>query len=58
MTMKEIKASQFRVHCLQLMDEIAANGETITKNGRPVAKLVRSRTNPLPCSGLMPARSR
>ena len=39
--MKEIKASEFKARCLQLMDEVAANGETITitKNGRPVAEL-------------------
>lgn len=39
--MQSIKASEFKVRCLQLMDEVAANGETITitKNGRPVAEL-------------------
>ena len=39
--MKEIKASEFKVRCLQLMDEVAAKGETITitKNGRAVAEL-------------------
>jgi prevent-host-death family protein len=39
--MKEIKASEFKARCLQLMDEVAANGETITitKNGHPVAEL-------------------
>lgn len=39
--MKEIKASEFKARCLQLMDEVAAKGETITitKNGRPVAEL-------------------
>ncbi|MFN9624445.1 MAG: type II toxin-antitoxin system Phd/YefM family antitoxin, partial [Cyanobacteriota bacterium] len=36
-----ISASQFKAHCLWLMDAIAANGEelVITKNGRPVAEL-------------------
>lgn len=39
--MKSIKASEFKARCLQLMDEVAASGETITvtKNGRPVAEL-------------------
>ncbi len=36
-----ISASQFKAHCLRLMDQIAATGEVlvITKNGRPVAEL-------------------
>lgn len=40
--MKTIKASEFKARCLQIMDEVAATGETvvITKNGRPVAELV------------------
>lgn len=39
--MKSIKASEFKARCLQLMDEVAAKGETITitKNGRPIAEL-------------------
>lgn len=37
-----IKASEFKAKCLSLMDEVAASGEaiTITKNGKPVARLV------------------
>ena len=40
--MKTMKASQFKATCLALMDEIATTGEeiVITKNGRPVSKLV------------------
>ena len=40
--MDTIKASEFKAKCLKLMDEVARTGEevTITKNGRPVAKLV------------------
>ena len=39
---KTIKASDFRAKCLKLMDEVAETGEeiVITKNGRPVARLV------------------
>lgn len=37
-----IPAGEFKARCLQLLDEVAASGEplTITKRGRPVARLV------------------
>ena len=37
-----IKASEFKAKCLKLMDAISKSGEelVITKNGKPVAKLV------------------
>ena len=37
-----ISASEFKAKCLKLMDEVEATGRplTITKNGRPVARLV------------------
>ena len=40
--MKTIKASDFKARCLRLMDEVAESGEplVITKNGRPVSRLV------------------
>lgn len=40
--MKTIKASEFKATCLRLMDEVAETGDPviITKNGRPVSKLV------------------
>ncbi|HUP48694.1 MAG TPA: type II toxin-antitoxin system prevent-host-death family antitoxin [Thermoanaerobaculia bacterium] len=40
--LKRIKASEFKARCLQLMDEVDRTGEeiVITKNGRPVSKLV------------------
>ena len=39
--MNQIKASEFKAKCLQLMDEVAETGQplVITKNGRPVAQL-------------------
>lgn len=39
---KIIKASEFKAKCLKLMDTIYETGEEliITKNGKPVAKLV------------------
>jgi prevent-host-death family protein len=40
---RTIKASEFKAKCLALMDEVAATGEAIviTKNGKPVARLVQ-----------------
>lgn len=39
--MRTIQASEFKAHCLALMDEVAASGEAllITKHGKPVAEL-------------------
>ena len=52
--MKTIKASEFKATCLALMDEIARTNETIviTKNGRPVSKLVPYRKKPSSLFGL------
>jgi prevent-host-death family protein len=38
---KEITATQFKAHCLRLLDEVAETGETlvVTKHGRPVARV-------------------
>jgi len=40
--MKTIQASYFKAHCLKIMDEVRTTRElvTITKKGKPVAKLV------------------
>lgn len=42
MTQATIPAGEFKTHCLQLLDRVAATGEslTVTKHGRPVAQLV------------------
>lgn len=39
--MAEITATQFKAHCLRLLDEVAQEGEplVITKHGKPVARL-------------------
>lgn len=39
---REMKASEFKAKCLQLMDQVAETGESvvITKNGKPVSRLV------------------
>ena len=41
-TGRTIKASEFKATCLKLMDEVTKGGEeiVITKNGRPVSRLV------------------
>ena len=38
--MRTIGATEFKAKCLQLLDEVDAEGITITKHGKPVAKLV------------------
>ena len=52
--MKTIKASEFKARCLSLMDDVAESGEEIvvTKNGRPVSKLVPLRSRPKEVYGL------
>lgn len=39
---RTITASEFKAKCLELLDEVAESGATlvITKNGRPVSRLV------------------
>jgi prevent-host-death family protein len=46
--MRTIKASEFKAKCLQLMDEVAETGESlvITKNGKPISRLVPYRQKP------------
>ena len=38
--MRTIGATEFKARCLQLLDEVDAEGITITKHGKPVARLV------------------
>lgn len=40
--MQTIKASEFKAKCLKLMDEVQNTGDeiVITKNGKPISKLV------------------
>ena len=40
--MQTLKASEFKARCLKLMDDVQQTGEEIiiTKNGKPVSKLV------------------
>ena len=52
--MKTIKASEFKAKCLSLMDDVAHSGEEIlvTKNGKPVSKMVPVKTRPKEIYGL------
>jgi prevent-host-death family protein len=54
--MKTIKASDFKARCLRLMDEVDKTGEpiVITKNGRPISKLVAIHTRPATLFGALP----
>lgn len=38
---KEITATQFKAHCLRLLDQVAETGEVliVTKHGQPVARV-------------------
>jgi prevent-host-death family protein len=40
--MKQIPVGKFKTHCLAFTDEVQATGEpvVVTKNGKPVVKLV------------------
>jgi prevent-host-death family protein len=51
---QEMKASEFKARCLKLMDEVRESGEeiVITKNGKPVSKLVPYRTRASSLLGL------
>lgn len=46
--MRSMPAGKFKAHCLSVMDEVNATREpvVITKNGRPVAKLVPAESEP------------
>ncbi len=52
--MKTIKASEFKAKCLSLMDEVEKNNEAIiiTKNGKPISKLVPYYSQPKTLFGL------
>ena len=49
-----IKASEFKAKCLKLMDEVAQTGEelVITKNARPIARLVPYQIRPATLFGV------
>ena len=47
-TLREVKASEFKARCLQLMDEVADTREplVITKHGKPVCQFMPYRPKP------------
>ena len=51
---RTIKASEFKAKCLKLMSEVAESGAeyVITKNGRPVSRLVPYRRKPKSLFGI------
>ena len=51
---RTMKASEFKVKCLKLMDEVADGGGeiVITKRGKPVAKLTSHRERPTTLFGI------
>lgn len=52
--MQTIKASVFKAKCLAILDQVNQTGEevVITKNGKPVSRLVPFRTPPKTLFGL------
>jgi prevent-host-death family protein len=52
--MQTLKASEFKARCLKLMDKVQETGEEIiiTKNGKPVSKLVPYRVRAPTLMGL------
>ena len=51
---RTIKASEFKAKCLNLMNEVAETGAeyVVTKNGRPVSRLVPYRKKPKSLFGI------
>lgn len=51
----KIPASEFKTHCLQLMDRVKLQREeiVITKHGKPVAKLVPTDEQSMPVLGFL-----
>jgi prevent-host-death family protein len=58
--MRVMKASEFKATCLKVMDEVEKTGEPvlITKNGKPVSKLVPAHVRPKSLFGVMKGRVR
>lgn len=53
-----MKASEFKAKCLALMDEVERTGQgvVITKNGKPIAELVRHRPRKRNVLGILKGR--
>ena len=53
--MKRIAASEFKMRCLTLLDEVGPEGLLITKHGKPVARLLPASTDPASLVGCLRA---
>ena len=55
MAQRSIAAGQFKIHCLQLMDQVQASKIplVITKRGKPVARLVPVEEGPASLFGAL-----
>jgi prevent-host-death family protein len=55
MPQRVIKAAEFKAKCLELMDQVADTGNpiTITKRGKPVARLVPAARRPKTAFGAL-----
>jgi len=58
--MKQMPAGQFKTHCLAVMDEVQATGESVlvTKHGKPVVKLVPAKTTEESIFGYMAGKAK
>lgn len=55
----KVSATEFKAKCLSLIDQVEASGDsiTITKRGRPVARLVGPNVDPRPWLALRTIRA-
>ena len=55
MTEKQIPVTQFKTHCLKLLEQVSKSGRplVITKRGKPLAKVTRVVTERRPIMGSM-----
>ena len=55
MTEKQIPVTQFKTHCLKLLEQVSKSGRplVITKRGKPLAKVTRAVNERRPIMGSM-----
>jgi prevent-host-death family protein len=58
MAERRIGAAQFKEGCLQLLDELPAEGVIITKRGKPVARLLPFERSGLSLIGVLKGKIR
>ena len=59
MSAKEIPITQFKAHCLRLLDQVSKSGQplVITKRGKPLARVTRAVDETRPLMGGMKGRA-